>query len=472
MKGRRVVLVLIDGASAPVLRELLDAGDMPNLARHVLEPGGMVTGTTVYPSTTGVAYLPFLFGCYPGTLDIPGIRWLDRAEAAGGIRAQWRAARSYCGPQGGWINRDTTAAASIFDLVPSRAICTPITRGLPPGGHLMPFRRAWHGAIAHYTGDYTALDGAVTGTWLGAAGGDWRFLFVVYPGPDGIIHHTEPRHPRVLESYRAIDAALGAFLAKAAQHGEPPVLFVVADHGATVMKHHQDVAVALESWGVPTLRHPVHVWRRGARAAVMVSGNAAAQVYFGPRSGRPTPLVFEELPADLVERLVALDGVRLAACRSADGGVLVLGRNGRARIHERDGRVHVESLSGDLLGVAPCALGDRALLAASRATELPDAPRQLLQVLGSARAGDLVLAAKRDFDFRGPWEIPEHKAGHGSLIAEHMEVPILASVPLPAAPVRTVDIMPSVLEQLDVAPPSGIDGVPFSRLQKLENEVR
>jgi hypothetical protein len=55
------------------------------------------------------------------------------------------------------------------------------------------------------------------------------------------------------------------------------------------------------------------------------------------------------------------------------------------------------------------------------------------------------------------------RAGHGRLIAEHMEVPIAASVALPDAPIRTVDLMPTILERLDVTVPSGValDGAPF-----------
>jgi len=97
MAGRKVCFVLVDGARADVVRDLLERGDLPNLACHVVEPGGLTVGTSVFPSTTGVAYLPFLYGVYPGTANIPGIRWLDRAGATGDWRAQWRAARSYCG---------------------------------------------------------------------------------------------------------------------------------------------------------------------------------------------------------------------------------------------------------------------------------------------------------------------------------------------------------------------------------------
>jgi hypothetical protein len=124
------------------------------------------------------------------------------------------------------------------------------------------------------------------------------------------------------------------------------------------------------------------------------------------------------------------------------------------------------------LGLGSAALfEDRELLALSRRGDLPDAPRQLLQVLSSPRAGDVVLAARTGTDFRGPWEIPEHRAGHGSLVPEHMLVPVASSIPLPQAPIRTVDIMPTMLDQLGVDIPAGLDGVAFSKIRVVEETV-
>jgi hypothetical protein len=467
----RAVLVLIDGARVDVLRELLGRGDLPNLARWVIEPGGLTTGTTVFPSTTGVAYIPFLFGRYPGSVGIPGIRWLDRrgAAGAGGWRAQWRAARSYCGIQGGWLNSDIASAPSLFELVPeSIAICTPLTRGLGRRGNRIALKRAVLGSAAHYLGTYPALDRAVANAWLDTAAEAWRFLFVVFPGVDGISHLKDPRHPAVLESYRLVDRALGAFIARVRKQGrELPDFFVVADHGMTVMREHCDPAILLEQSGVRTLRHPVHVWRQDARAATMVSGNASVQLYFDPRSGREAPLTESSIPPAILERLLALPAVRLAACRGDNGGVVVRTQSGRARLTEALGLIRYDPDTGDPLGLdGPVELEDRHLLARSRETDVPDAPRQLLQLFRTARAGDLVLAAAPGSDFRGPWEIPEHRAGHGSLIAEHMEVPIAASVALPDGPIRTVDLMPTILERLHVTVPFGVglDGVPFSKI--------
>src|SRR6266566_10119928 len=246
---RRVVFLLIDGARPDVLRALLTRGDLPNLARWVIEPGGMAVVTTVFPSTTGVAYIPFLFGRYPGTANVPGIRWLDRGAAArgSGLRSRWRAALSYCGAQASWITRDITCGPSIFELVPqSLAICTPIVRGLRRGAHLMPAGRALLGIAAHYFGTYGALDRAVADAWVAAAAEPWRFLFVVFPGPDGLSHLLDPCHPLVLDAYRRIDRALGQFVARARTGGELPALFVAADHGVSVVCEHCDIALALE----------------------------------------------------------------------------------------------------------------------------------------------------------------------------------------------------------------------------------
>ena len=47
-----------------------------------------------------------------------------------------------------------------------------------------------------------------------------------------------------------------------------------------------------------------------------------------------------------------------------------------------------------------------------------------------------------------------------------MEVPIAGSVALPDTPIRTVDLMPTILERLNVAVPPGVvfDGVPASKI--------
>ena len=77
--------------------------------------------------------------------------------------------------------------------------------------------------------------------------------------------------------------------------------------------------------------------------------------------------------------------------------------------------------------------------------------------------------AREGYDFRRRFEVPEHRAGHGSLVRSHMQTPVWASEPLPPGPLRTVDLFPAMLDWLGVAVPEGIDGAavwrPGSRLR-------
>src|SRR3989441_2612289 len=248
-------------------------------------------------------------------------------------------------------------------------------------------RRPPRSTLFPYTTLFRSLDRAVADAWVAAAEKRWRFLFVVFPGPDGLSHLLDPCHPRVLEAYRRIDRALGQFVARARTGGELPTLFVAADHGASAVREHCDIALALEAWGVPTLRHPWHVWRRGAQAAVMVSGNGCAHVYFRPRGGPPTPRSGAAVPSDLVEQLLGLPAVQLGAWREGDGDVVVASGLQRAGVGVDADGVHYEPLLGDPLGLGPAriSLDDRELLARSRHTAFPDAPRQLVQLFSSAR---------------------------------------------------------------------------------------
>src|SRR5687767_1470814 len=76
----RAIFLLLDGARDDVFHELMARGDMPHLARHVIERGALTAATTVFPSVTGVAYATYVTGCYPRSTNLPGVRWLDRKQ--------------------------------------------------------------------------------------------------------------------------------------------------------------------------------------------------------------------------------------------------------------------------------------------------------------------------------------------------------------------------------------------------------
>ena len=55
---RRLIFIMIDGASYDVMCDLLAAGDLPALAALAETGGGLKKAVTCFPSTTGPAYLP------------------------------------------------------------------------------------------------------------------------------------------------------------------------------------------------------------------------------------------------------------------------------------------------------------------------------------------------------------------------------------------------------------------------------
>ena len=229
---------------------------------------------------------------------------------------------------------------------------------------------------------------------------------------------------------------------------------------------HDDVGLALEAAGLATLYHPV-VWRRDPSVAVMVSGNAAAHVYLRPGVRRDFRWPLSDIeggevpgvPTWMVQRLLGLDGVALVAATEGDD-VVVLSRDGRARLAAAGpGLVSYTPERGDPLRLGTGAtLPPADWLEATIESPFPDAPVQLLQLFRSPRTGDLVLAAAPGADLRGPWEIPEHRSGHGSLVADHMRCLVAANRPL-AGPLRTADLYPLILRHLGHAIPDGIDGV-------------
>ena len=149
----RCFLILIDGLRRDVAEAELAAGSLPNFAAMVAR-GGRGCAISAFPSTTSVAYLPFLTGCMPGRCDVPSIRWMDRRRYSGRWWRDRAAVRSYCGYQAPLLDSDLAPdIRTIFELVPqSLGLFTPVARGLPPERDpTRPSRRARVDSRAHGT---------------------------------------------------------------------------------------------------------------------------------------------------------------------------------------------------------------------------------------------------------------------------------------------------------------------------------
>jgi len=109
MTYKRTIIILADGARPDVLKEEMDKGNLPILKKYFDEQGTNKTMLTCFPSTTGPAYLPYVTGCFPGTCNVPGIRWFDKVNFQH---------RSYCGLETFMINKDARPVETIFHRLP------------------------------------------------------------------------------------------------------------------------------------------------------------------------------------------------------------------------------------------------------------------------------------------------------------------------------------------------------------------
>jgi hypothetical protein len=213
----------------------------------------------------------------------------------------------------------------------------------------------------------------------------------------------------------------------------------------------------------------------------MVAGNGSAMVYAQPGQSREKRWPVERLrkpetfggQSDLIAGLLGEPGVALLAAESQSGGIWVGSAAGEARLCARGEEVVYEPFSGDPLEMGGYWSGSfRRSLEATARGPFPDAPFQLLDQFRSQRTGDLLVIAQEGYDFRARFEVPEHKAGHGSLIRAHMQTPVWSSQPIPEAPLRTVDLFPAMLGWLGVAVPDGTDGEPVWLPGKLMRRER
>jgi predicted AlkP superfamily pyrophosphatase or phosphodiesterase len=280
----RCFLLLVDGLRPDVAEDRLAAGELPHLSA-MLEQGGRTLAITGFPSTTSVAYLPFLTGSAPGRCDIPSIRWLDRAAYAGRWWRDRAAVRSYCGYQAPLLDGDISSdVRTMFELVPeSVGIFTPVARGLTRERDPSRVARQLWGALAHYAQWHQPSDDAVARRLLQAAEGSWRFVFAQFPAVDGYTHQSHPDSPRVRRALRRVDDVVGQLRTRLRQRDEldRSLILLVSDHGSSSVHTHLDLADWFRARGIPTLSHPL-IWQRNPRAAVMVAGNGSAMVYAQP----------------------------------------------------------------------------------------------------------------------------------------------------------------------------------------------
>jgi type I phosphodiesterase/nucleotide pyrophosphatase len=459
------IFILADGARADVFEELLKRGDLPNISKYIIEKGAFTNAVSVFPSTTGPAYAPFLIGRFPGRCNLPGIRWFDRKLYAKEFFSLYRF-RSYVGPESFLMNRDISKdAQTLFEIFPRTInIVNELSRGAGLKGDKTRFLRAYYKIKGHFNNRWDEIDIASRRILLDSLRNCPQFAYVVFLGIDTYSHLTHPFHHKVIDSYLRIDESVGILGKTLEDMGrlDETLLVITSDHGLTPTHSHFDSVEFMNRLGFKTFYYPkIFKHYRNADAANMISGNAMTHLYVKSPEGWERRSTFEELTG-LVSSLLERPEVDIVAGLDERRRVRIKSERGEALTWlDESGCIRYENVYGDPFGYngLPEKMDRDEALRYSFYTKYPDALLQTLQILQSPRSGDLVVSANQGFDLRAKHENPEHCSSHGALFREQILVPLGINVKIKKEFVRTVDLYPTILRLLGKPIPKDIDGV-------------
>lgn len=462
-----VIVLLADGIRLDTLAGALESGAFPAMAA-LRAKGGLHEISSTFPSVTGPAYAPFLMGRFPGSVGLPGLRWFDRSRSACSFPDY---ARSYVGYQMGAIDRDVDATApTVFELVPgSVAALSVITRGLDARRQLaaLTFGSAVRAAWTHFRGNVAAwldVDRDVSRRLLARVrSARVPYAFAAFTGVDKMSHQRGHASDGVVQALRIVDDTISA-LKRDSGPNDDLRIWVTSDHGHSPVSRHEDLERAISAEGYRVIAHP-WVYAVGAEVAVMVSGNAMAHLYLDlARRERPFLRGLTDRFASLPERLLRRESVDLMMLPlDASRCAVWSAARGRGTVSVDHDRFSYQREAGDPLGIGRDLGGVGATEAhdTTRATDYPDSVVQIARLAASPRCGDIILSARRDWDFRARYEPIPHVSSHGALHRDHMIVPLLLDRAPAKTPRRTADVFPSALQALGIQVPPGLDGESF-----------
>jgi predicted AlkP superfamily pyrophosphatase or phosphodiesterase len=472
------LVFVIDGVNADIFNEMLHAGELPNLKRYIVDRGLYCPRTIAnIPSITLVNLTAIATGAFPGRSTIVGNHWFDRD------RLMWRDYATIA--QKNAVDGDH-AQPLIYQYLPDDEMSVSIF--FQPHRGASKFFENWTSAgPAFFFGWYGYVDRLSLyrlGEMMDLARqrGQFPRLVMTYQlWPDFAAYGHGTSHEVYRHAIRHADLQVGRICEKLAEANllDRMVLAFVSDHSHSDIHTHWVLEDALAKEGfVPARRRLHEADSPSARAryyddhdlVVAISGDRGAGVYLRAKAEDGSPLPWSAKPspnrlAKLGQWLLKQPAVDVVAWNDATGRTIAANTRGRILLapDPAGGTIRLSTPAGDDpfgYGLAEANLPPQQWLERTIHSDYPDLPVQLPPLLhAGVRAADLYVFARPGFDFR-----TEHSGGHGGVRArEDMLVPMGFAGPgvpngitLPQA--RSVDLTPTILQLLGVAPPSNIDG--------------
>ncbi len=450
---KKVIFLLLDGARSDILSEELKKNNLPNL-KKIIDEGSHNEGVTVFPSTTGPAYIPFLTGTYPGPANMPGIRWFDK-NMYSKRKFDSGSHRSYVGFENIYFNSDIKKSyKTLFELIPkSISIFNEITKGLKKSQNLTRNSKIFYKLLSHFYGS-TIIDSSAFKKLFKVLNDDFNFYFCCLYGIDSISHIKGSDHSDVRELYKKFDDNLGLLVNKLKKNNlwNDSLLIITSDHGHTNTNRHFDLVDFCKSIGKQVFYYPLILQKfyKAFNCSVMVSGNSMAHIYLNENFNWSEKFNINN-HKDFLNLLLKNDAVDIVAYKNPKEEIIVESVNGKAIIRDAESDIYYQPLINDPFkyNISEGFYSADKLLELTINTDYPDAIIQIVQIFKSNRSGDIIVSANNGYDFREKYEFPEHRSSHGSLRREHMQIPIILNKKIiNDFPIRTIDIFSTILDFL------------------------
>jgi arylsulfatase A-like enzyme len=506
--GPTAIVFMVDGVNADVFRQMLDGGRLPNIRKYFVDRGLFIERCVVNaPSTTLVNETSLVTGLFAGRHGIVGNTWFDRGRL---IHRNYEELA-----EKNLVDADyvvTTLFEQLSDMT-TMSLFYQVHRGATRFAEnrlsaAPPYGFGWYGLV-----DRIALWRFDLVAQAARAQGRFPALVVAYLlSPDMEAYRSGVSSDAYTAALEHSDAHIGRILRDLETAGrlDRTVLALVSDHGMMDVDRHWPIrrffrgelhlAVAMERPSEQTPLENRVAYYKNITCVVAGSGDRYAAVYLrkpraGAGGGMPTPpsrghdAMFENWlvrpapedlraypsdgcgPVDIIERLTAAEAVDLVAYRTGPGVVRLVTRGGSAeasRAADGSRRYALRTLVGDdplgyretvraaMLDGTPHDQGE--WLAATAESLYPDLVPQIVTYFDAPRAGDILVFAAPIWDFASG-----NKAGHGGLRPGEMFTIFAAAGPgVPhertRGPIRSVDMMPTILQLLGRPIPPGLDG--------------
>jgi len=271
-RPQRLFILGLDGSPLPLLQSLMNAGDMPNLAR-AFESGTAVEMNSSLPDVSAVAWTSINTGKNPAKHGIYG--FVDRKPGTNSIEVMtsahvrsktlWELV-SDAGRRAVAINVPLSYPPQrINGVVISDFLAPVLSKAVYPTSVLAPLESIGYRidtdpwvarqSLEDFIEDFkvTAEKRAEAVTYL-MDKEEWALFFVVFMETDRLHHFMwqymedkDPKYgPMFLDAYRLIDALAGNILSKLSADDQ---LIILSDHGFTTLRKEVYLNVWLEEQG-------------------------------------------------------------------------------------------------------------------------------------------------------------------------------------------------------------------------------